>query len=86
MSEENTQWCEVPYVVDDSITELFEMPAPDADPAQQPAFHVTSSTADLVKQDFQLYKPSLERMANDWREEKERFMQARAAEKKGGQQ
>jgi hypothetical protein len=83
--EQKAQWCDVPYVIDDAITELFEMPAPDTDPGQEPSFHVTSSTADLVEQDFELYKPSLERMAKDWKEEKARFMQERAGEEKGGE-
>ena len=87
MSEQNGRWCDVAYVIDDATTELFGMPAPDTDPNQEPAFHVTSSTADLVKQDFELYKPSLERMAKDWKEEKERFMQKeQAGEEKGGGQ
>ncbi len=53
----------------------FEMPEPDDDPGQEPAFRVTRSTADLVEQDFERYRPSLERMADDWREQKKRFMQ-----------
>jgi hypothetical protein len=61
--------------MDDAITELFEMSAPDQDPDQKPEFRVTPSTADLVKQDFELYQPSLERMADEWQEEKKRFMQ-----------
>ncbi len=53
----------------------FEMPEPDDDPGQEPAFRVTRSTADLVEQDFERYRPSLERMANDWREAKKRAVQ-----------
>lgn len=74
MSKE-MEWCGVRVIVDDAITELFEMPKPDENPEQEPAFHVTQSTAELVEQDFERYRPSLERMADDWREEKERFMQ-----------
>ena len=60
----------VPAVIDNSTEGLFEMPAPDDDPEQKPAFIVTQSTADLVRQDFERYKPSLERMAEDWEEKK----------------
>ena len=84
MSERDMKWVDVPYVVDDAITELFEMPTPDKDPEQKPVFHVTSSTADLVAQDFELYEPSLERMVNDWKEAKERVMQELASAEKGG--
>ena len=72
-------WGDIPVVIDNAVTELFEMAKPDDDPNQQPAFHVTPSTADLVEQDFERYKPSLERMAEDWREEKARFMQEKKA-------
>lgn len=68
------EWCCVPVIVDDGTSELFEMPAPDENPDQQPVFRVTQSTADLVPQDFALYKPSLQRMADDWRVDKERAM------------
>jgi hypothetical protein len=69
------EWCCVPVIVDDGTSELFEMPAPDEDPDQQLVFRVTQSTADLVPQDFARYKPSLQRMAEDWRVDKERVMQ-----------
>jgi len=65
---------EVPGVIDDSTEGLFEMPEPDDDPEQKPAFLVTQSTADLVGQDFERYQPSLERMAEDWEEKKERVL------------
>lgn len=65
---------EVPAVIDNSTEGLFEMPEPDDDPEQKPAFLVTQSTADLVRQDFERYKPSLERMAEDWEEKKERVL------------
>jgi hypothetical protein len=65
---------EVPAVIDNSTVGLFEMPEPDDDPGQKPAFLVTQSTADLVRQDFERYKPSLERMAEDWEEKKERVL------------
>lgn len=73
---------EVPAVIDNSTEGLFEMPEPDADPEQKPAFLVTQSTADLVRQDFERYKPSLERMAEDWEEKKERVL----AEAKGAKE
>lgn len=68
-------WCCVPVILDDDITELFQMPKPDEDAEQQPVFRVTKSTADLVSQDFSRYEPSLQRMADRWREGKERVMQ-----------
>jgi hypothetical protein len=67
-------WGEVPGVIDNSTEGLFEMPEPDDDPEQKPAFLVTQSTADLVRQDFERYKPSLERMAEDWEEKKGRVL------------
>ena len=72
---------EVPAVVDNSTEGLFEMPEPDDDPEQKPAFIVTQSTADLVRQDFERYKPSLERMAEDWDEKKERVLSEAKGEK-----
>jgi hypothetical protein len=65
---------DVPGVIDNSTEGLFEMPEPDDDPGQKPAFIVTQSTADLVREDFERYKPSLERMAEDWEEKKERVL------------
>jgi hypothetical protein len=72
---------EVPGVIDNSTEGLFEMPEPDDDPEQKPAFVVTQSTADLVRQDFERYKPSLERMAEDWEEKKERVLSEARIEK-----
>lgn len=74
-------WCLVPVIVDDETTELFQMPSPDEDAAQQPAFRVTKSTADLVAQDFGRYQPSLQRMADDWHKAKKRVMQNKKAQK-----
>jgi hypothetical protein len=79
MNNRPLEWCGVLVTVDDTITELFAMPNPNEDPDQKPEFHVTPSTADLVAQDFERYKPSLERMVDDWQEEKERFMQEKKA-------
>ena len=72
---------EVPAVVDNSTEGLFEMPEPDDDPEQKSAFILTQSTADLVRQDFERYKPSLERMAEDWEEKKERALSEAKSEK-----
>ena len=70
----NRIWCGVPVIIDNDTEGLFEMPEPDDDREQKPAFLVTQSTADLVRQDFERYKPSLERMAEDWQEDKNRFL------------
>ena len=71
---ENLMFGEVPVVIDNSTEGLFEMPKPDDDPEQKPAFLVTQSTADLVQQEFERYEPSLERMVEDWEEKKERVL------------
>lgn len=57
---ENLKWCGVSVIIDNDTSELFEM-SPDDDPEQKPAFLVTQSTANLVRQDFERYEPSLER-------------------------
>ena len=41
-------------------------------------FSVTQSTADLVPLDFDRYQPSLQRMVDDWRQQKARVMQMKA--------
>ena len=69
------EWCCVSVIVDDDTSQLFQMPAPDDDLEQQPAFRVTNSTADLVSQDFARYQPSLQRMVENWHEAKKRVMQ-----------
>ena len=84
LSEQETEWCGVRVVIDDATVGLLEMSAPDAEPDQSPAFRVTSSTASLVARDFELYMPSLVRMAHDWKEKKGRRMQELAEERKGG--
>lgn len=76
-------WCGIPVIIDNSIDGLFEMPELNADLEQQPAFLVTQATADLVRPDFERYKPSLERMAEDWQEEKKQFMREQANRKRG---
>ena len=78
MSEREMVWLAIPVIVDNSIGGLFEMPTPDEDPGQKPAFIVTQSTADLVGRDFERYRPSLVRMLAAWQEEKGRIMRARA--------
>lgn len=70
----NLMWGGVPGIIVDSTEGLFEMPEPDDDPEQKPAFIVTQSTADLVRQDFERYEPSLERMAETWQEDKKRVL------------
>ena len=69
-SSDNLKWCGVSVIIDDDTHELFEMSKPDDDPEQKPAFLVTQSTANLVRQDFERYEPSLERMAEEWQEKK----------------
>ena len=69
-SSDNLKWCGVSVIIDDGTHELFEMSKPDDDPVQKPAFLVTQSTANLVRQDFERYEPSLERMAKEWQENK----------------
>lgn len=70
-SSDNLKWCGVPVIIDDDTHALFEMSKPDGDPEQKPAFLVTQSTANLVRQDFDRYEPSLERMEEEWQENKE---------------
>jgi hypothetical protein len=79
VSKQQIEWCGIPVIVDDSTNGLFEMPPPDEDTEQKPAFLVTQSTVDLVEQDFERYKPSLERTVEEWQEKKERFMQEKKA-------
>ena len=64
------RWHGVPVTIDDATADFFEMSKPDGDPEQEPAFRVTRSTADFVRQDFKRYGAALERMAENWREEK----------------
>lgn len=78
----STEWCCVPVIIDDETSELFQLPSPDGDPEQQITFRVTRSTADLVPQDFDRYEPSLLRMVDDWRSQKERVMRMRPAKEK----
>ena len=75
-------WCGVPVIINNSTAGLFEMPELNDDLEQKPAFLVTQATADLVRPDFERYKPSLERMAEDWQEEKNQFMREQANRKR----
>ena len=81
LDSQNLTWGGVPCVIDNSTKGLFEMPEPDDDPGQKPAFIVTQSTADLVRQDFERYQPSLELMAEDWAEKKARVLSETKSEK-----
>ena len=74
MSQQEGQWLAIPVIIDDAAVGLIEMPTPDEEPGQKPAFRVTQSTADLVAQDFERYRPSLVRMLAAWQEEKGRMM------------
>ena len=69
-SSDNLKWCGVSVIIDDDTNDLFEMSKPDGDPEQKPAFRVTQSTANLVRQDFDRYEPSLGRMAKALQENK----------------
>lgn len=82
MTTETTQWCCVPVIIDDETTDLFQLASPDEDPDQLMAFRVTQSTADLVPLDYDRYQPSLQRMVDDWREEKQRVMQMKPIKEK----
>ncbi|MDT4953665.1 MAG: hypothetical protein QOJ02_1803 [Acidobacteriota bacterium] len=75
-------WCGVPVIIDNDTDGLFEMPELNSDLDQQPAFLVTQTTVDLVRPDFERYRPSLERMAEDWQEEKKRFVREQASRKR----
>ena len=74
-------WCGLPVKIDNDTDGLFEMPDLNDDLEQKPAFLVTQATADLVRSDFERYRHSLERMADDWQEEKKHFMLEQAHRK-----
>lgn len=75
-TSESLTWCCVPVIIDNETSDLFEMSKPDDNPQQMPAFVVTQSTADLVEQDFERYRPSLESMAEEWRKAKKPLQKA----------
>jgi hypothetical protein len=74
VSNTQIEWCCVPVVVDNATIDLFHMAPPNQDADQKPEFRVTRATLELVPQDYERYQPSLQRMAEYWREEKEREM------------
>lgn len=76
------KWCDVPVEIDNRTEGLFEMSELNDDLEQKPVFLVTQATADLVLDDFERYKPSLERMVEDWQEEKSQFMRVLGHRKK----
>ena len=75
-ASESLTWCCVPVFIDNETSDLFKMSKPDDNPDQMPAFVVTQSTADLVKKDFERYRPSLESMAEQWRKAKKPLRKA----------
>lgn len=76
------KWCGVQVIIDNNTDGLFEMPELSDDLEQKPAFLVTHTTAALVRPDFERYRPSLERMAKDWQEEKKQFMREQGSRKR----
>lgn len=78
---EGLTWCCLPVIIDNDTSDLFKMSKPDDNPEQVPAFVVTQSTADLVEQDFERYRPSLESMAEDWRKAKKPYSLQKAGVK-----
>jgi hypothetical protein len=84
---QNLMWHNVPVIIDDDTVDLFEMPKVNDDAGQQPSFRVTQTTANLVRADFERYESSLERMIEDWQEEKARVLAEKKAavdEQSGG--
>ncbi len=74
MTDKKVEWCSIPVTIDDTVADLLNMPPPDEDADQKPEFRITKATMGLVTLDFERYKPSLERMAAHWHEEKVREM------------
>lgn len=72
MKNKQIEWCCVPVTVDNTVSDLIYMAPPNQDAGQKPEFRVTKATMELVPQDFDRYKPSLERMAAHWHDEKTR--------------
>lgn len=83
MRRSSKKWCGINVIIENTTTALFEMSAPNEEPDQQPAFLVTQSTANLVALDFERYCPSLERMIENWRVDKARYMEERAVDEEG---
>ncbi len=84
-SSDKLKWCGVAVVIDDGTHELFEMSKPDDDPEQKPAFLVTHSTANLVRQDFERYEPSLQRMKKEWQENKKSLSNQKTNDRQGNE-
>ena len=76
---EKIEWCGIPVVIDNATTELIHVPPADEDPEQELEFRVTQSTAELVAEDFERYRPTLELRAANWREAKERLLREKNA-------
>lgn len=76
----STEWCGIPVVVDDATIELIHVPEHDEDPEQELVFRVTQFTAELVAADFERSRPTLELMAANWREDKERRLREQKAD------
>lgn len=72
MTDKQVEWCSIPVTIDDTVADLLHMTPPDEDANQKPEFRITEATMGLVTLDFERYKPSLERMAAHWHEEKVR--------------
>lgn len=81
MNKKQIEWCCIPVTVDDNVAELIHMAPPNQEAKQKPEFRVSKATMDLVPLDFDRYKPSLERMAAHWHEEKAREMNKAKARK-----
>ena len=81
MTNKKIEWCSIPVTVDNNVAELLHITPPDQDVKQKPEFRVTKATLGLVTLDFDRYKPSLERMAAHWHEEKERELNRANARK-----
>lgn len=81
MNKKQIEWCCIAVTVDDTVAELIHMAPPNQEAKQKPEFRVTKATMGLVPLDFDRYKPSLERMAAHWHEEKKREMSKAKATK-----
>lgn len=77
---QSTGWCSISVIVDDATVELINVPEHDEDPEQELVFRVTQTTAELVTADFERYRPTLELMAANWRDEKERLLRDQKAD------
>ena len=69
----NREWCGIPVIVDDATTELIHAPPPDEDPEQELVFRATQTTVQLVSEDFERYRSTLELMGKLARRERTDF-------------